>query len=368
MSALTGVRSERYALVTAAHHFLLDVLPFRHVHSRRALNTFVHIASASPLPRAEIGAILVKVLAVLNPQTAGRLPTLVDRYLADQQYPAEAIERFRECVGDVIRYRGIGCPEVQQAVAIIEACHTDSTLTQRSVADRCGISPRELSVLFGAQTGESFSHYLRNARLDEAATLLTTTNETVKEIWAAVGYNHASNFDHDFKQRFGVPPREYRTHAIRPYNSDRLQRASGAAPCSPDRAAGNAPRVTIIDDNFDTLDTIAHHLRMKGYDVAAASTGEEGWRAVADSAVHAIVVDYHLPDTDGIEWLRKVRRLRPSLGASALIFTADWELADRIEEMRALGAFFVSKLCDLNELERLVASLCWMQRLHAVQG
>ena len=356
MPALSGIRRERSALVTAAHQFLLDVLPLRDVHSRRALSDFVDIAAASPLPRAESGAILIKVLAVLNPQTAGRLPSLVDRYLADQQYPAEAVERFRDCVDVLIRYRGIGSPRVQQAIAIIEESYADSRLTQRSVAGRCGISPHELSVLFGTQTGKSFSHYLRNIRLDEAATRLTGTDESVKEIWVAVGYNHASNFDHDFKQRFGVPPREYRARGIRLHASSRpfAQRLTDAPT--------DSRRVALIDENVTTLDTIARHLRIKGYDVAVASTGAEGWRAIADGAVQAIVLDYHLPDIDGIEWLRGVRRQWPSLGAKALIFTADWELADRVAEMRALDALFASKLCDLDELERLVASLCAQQR------
>ena len=366
MPALTGIRRERYELVNAAHEFLLDVLPFRDVHSRSALNKFVSVAAASPLPRAEIGAVLIRVLAVLNPQTAGRLPSLVDRFLADQQYPAGAIEKFRECVDDVIRYRGIGCLEVQQAIAIIEECYKDSTLTQRSVAERCGITPHDLSVLFSDQTGVSFSQYLRSTRLDDAAALLTSTNETVKEIWAAVGYNHASNFDHGFKARFGVPPREYRTRAIRPSHSDHLDLESRAS--IPEPGAGHAPRVTVIDHNPTTLETMARHLRKKGYDVAPATTGEEGWRAVVDNAVQAMIVEYHLPDTDGIEWLREVRRRLPSLRAGALLFTADWALADRVEELRALGALFASKLCDLEEFERLVASLCAVQQPHPVPG
>jgi len=365
MPVLTGTRRERYRLVTAAHEFLLEVLPLRHPQSRRVLASFVAIAAESQLSRAEIGAILVNVLAVLTPQAGGRLPSLVDRYLVEQQYPARAVERFRDCVEDVIRYRGIGSPEVQHAIAIIEECYADSTLTQREVADRCAVSPQELSTLFGPQTGVSFSQYVRNIRLDRAAVLLTGTHETIKQIWAAVGYNHPSNFDHDFKQRFGVPPREYRSRAITRWSTEQSASESGAAALRQERTSPGR-LVMVMDDNRTTRETIARYLSTEGFTVAAAATGREGLHALHGRDVRAILVDYHLPDMDGVEWLRAWRRQERSFSANALIFTADWELADRTDEIRDLGATYVSKLCDLDELTRLVASLCEMHRLQRV--
>jgi AraC-like DNA-binding protein/CheY-like chemotaxis protein len=367
MPVLTGTRHDRFRLVNAAHEFLLEVLPFRHPQSRRALAGFVAITAESRLSRAEIGAILVNVLAVLTPQAGGRLPSLMDRYLVGQQYPADAVDKFRDCVEDVIRYRGIGSPDVQHAIAIIEECYAESTLTQREVADRCAVSSHELSVLFGPQTGVSFSQYLRNTRLDRAAALLTGTNGTIKQIWAAVGYNHPSNFDHDFKQRFGVPPREYRSRAITRWNTSTEWPASesGAPPVRPELTTAER-LVMVMDDNPTTRETIARHLSTEGFTVAAAATGKEGLRELVGRAVRAILVDYHLPDMDGVEWLRALRRQQPTISTHALIFTADWELADRTDEIRELGAVYVSKLCDLDELTRLVTSLCEMHRLQRV--
>lgn len=365
MPALIGTRRDRYRLVNAAHEFLLEVLPFRHPQSRRVLADFVAIAAESQLSRAEIGAVLVNVLAVLTPQSGGRLPSLVDRYLVGQQYPANAVDKFRDCVEDVIRYRGIGSPEVQHAIAIIEECYAESTLTQREVADRCAVSPHELSTLFGVQTGVSFSQYLRNTRLDRAAALLTATHETIKQIWAAVGYNHPSNFDHDFKQRFSVPPREYRSRAINRWTTQRSGSAGAATALLPESSSAER-LVMVMDDNATTRETIARHLIAEGFTVAAAATGRDGLRTIAGRAVRAILVDYHLPDMDGVEWLRAFRRQERTFSANALIFTADWELADRTDEIRELGAMYVSKLCDLEELTRLVASLCEMHRLQRV--
>ena len=78
-------------------------------------------------------------------------------------------------------------------------------------------------------------------------------------------------------------------------------------------------------------------------------------------APDAIVLDHHLPDMDGFDCLRGLRRQRPSAWPGVLLFTADWEIADQAASIRALGAMFISKLSDLEEVERLIASLLGMR-------
>jgi AraC-like DNA-binding protein len=114
------------------------------------------------------------------------------------------LARFRECVEDLIAYRGIDNRDVQRAVAIVEDRYTDPRLTQAAVADEVGLLPDELSMRFRRHMSLTFTEYLREVRLDRAATLLATTERRITEIWAEVGYNDASNFDHQFKARFGA--------------------------------------------------------------------------------------------------------------------------------------------------------------------
>ena len=52
--------------------------------------------------------------------------------------------------------------------------------------------------------------FLREARLTEAARLLSETATPVAEVGAAVGYPSAANFATAFKERFGLSPRQHR--------------------------------------------------------------------------------------------------------------------------------------------------------------
>jgi AraC-like DNA-binding protein len=206
--------SGRLALVTAAHHFLLTALPLRHPDSHNALHDFVSKIGRNAVA-AETDAVLLRVLSVLDPFTGGRLPSLVDHYLTARRSATDRARVFQTCVEDVLRYRSITDPLVQRAISLIDKRYTDPHLRQREVADHVGLPPARFAVRFKLQTSLTFRHYVRRMRLSLGGTLLSRTDKRVKEIWAQIGYNHGSNFDHDFKRHFGVSPREYRARVIR---------------------------------------------------------------------------------------------------------------------------------------------------------
>jgi AraC family transcriptional regulator, arabinose operon regulatory protein len=79
-----------------------------------------------------------------------------------------------------------------------------------SLADGVGLSASRLRHLFAAETGMPFGSYVRRARLSMAASLLSESFLTVKEVMFRVGYGNASHFSRDFKRHFGSPPRQWR--------------------------------------------------------------------------------------------------------------------------------------------------------------
>jgi AraC-like DNA-binding protein/CheY-like chemotaxis protein len=355
MLPITGKRLQRYGLIHAAHEFILTALPFRHGESRRALARFEDVARRCELPTAESDAVLITLLAVLDPHAHGRLPSLVDRYLAQRRHVPDAVQRFCMCVDDVIRYRGVGSMEVQQAIAAIEERFVDSRLTQSALAAELGISAQQLSSLFADQTGVSFAEYLRDVRLDRAARLLVSGQASVKEIWSAVGYNDASNFCHQFRDRFATTPRDYRARGIRSAISADTFTHSVFDPIS--QHLGRGESLLIVDDDEGTRETLGWHLRASGYSVVVADTGEAALKQSDRGALDAIILDHHLPDMDGLQFLERLRRRDGENTPAVLLFTADWDVAEEAEHIAGFGAMFASKLCDLEEVERLVASL-----------
>jgi len=348
---------DRFELVTAAHHFVLTALPLRHPDSHQALAEFVAQVTASGLLAAEVDAVLLRVLSVLDPFTGGRLPSLVDRYLAAGRHVAGGLKRFQACVQDVLRYRSIGDASVQRAIAIIEQQYTDPHLTQRHVADCVGLAPAKLAVRFKMQTSLTFGEYLRQVRLSRGGTLLAQTDKRIKEIWVEIGYNHGSNFDHDFKRQFRVSPREYRARVIRPSVAP-IGTTDETAPPHPvdTRPPPAGVSVLIVDDDEITRQTIARYLALEGHTAFVASTGREGLDEAERLEPDVILLDYHLPDMDGLEWLQQLRRRPSARPPAVVVFTADWEVEHAAADIHTLGGTIASKLCDLDEIVVLIAA------------
>jgi AraC family transcriptional regulator of arabinose operon len=78
------------------------------------------------------------------------------------------------------------------------------------LADEVGLSASRLAHLFREETGVSIQSYIRERRLMMAGMLLVQTHERISQIAYSVGFGDVSNFNHAFKQRFGVSPRQYR--------------------------------------------------------------------------------------------------------------------------------------------------------------
>jgi AraC family transcriptional regulator of arabinose operon len=81
------------------------------------------------------------------------------------------------------------------------------------LAARVGVGPSRLQALFKADTLTSIRHYLQELRLARAAELIACTNERVSQIAWHVGFRDVPNFNHAFKRRFGMSPREFRIRA-----------------------------------------------------------------------------------------------------------------------------------------------------------
>lgn len=84
-------------------------------------------------------------------------------------------------------------------------------LTLKLLAQFLGYSEKYCSDLFQSTMGESFSGYLKRQRTDAASSLLTTTDKSVAEIAAALGFSDQFSFSHFFKRSTGRSPREFRT-------------------------------------------------------------------------------------------------------------------------------------------------------------
>ena len=78
------------------------------------------------------------------------------------------------------------------------------------LAAQFSVSETSLKNYFRGVFGENISVYLRQQRMNQAATLLTTTKLSVAKIAEQVGYTNQSKFAAVFKKQFHLSPLEYR--------------------------------------------------------------------------------------------------------------------------------------------------------------
>jgi AraC-like DNA-binding protein len=64
------------------------------------------------------------------------------------------------------------------------------------------------------RTQRSFSDYLTEIRLGNAARLLVQSEKNISEICYESGYNNISNFNRNFKKKYGYTPSEFRSQQI----------------------------------------------------------------------------------------------------------------------------------------------------------
>lgn len=87
-------------------------------------------------------------------------------------------------------------------------------ISLQSLADEVKYSYNHLSSLFKSETGQSFSDYLLQLRLEKAKQLLKETNLKIYEIGAMCGYHNSKYFMSIFRDTVGVTPSQFRDGGI----------------------------------------------------------------------------------------------------------------------------------------------------------
>ncbi|MFE6511443.1 response regulator transcription factor [Nocardioides sp. NPDC057767] len=114
------------------------------------------------------------------------------------------------------------------------------------------------------------------------------------------------------------------------------------------RPDGSPLRVLVVDDEVNIAELISMALRFEGWAVTTAHSGSKAVAAAKETAPDAIVLDWMLPDFDGLEVLRRVRATSPDV--PVLFLTAKDAVEDRVAGLTAGGDDYVIKPFSLEEL------------------
>jgi two-component system, OmpR family, response regulator len=113
-------------------------------------------------------------------------------------------------------------------------------------------------------------------------------------------------------------------------------------------ANANGHRILVVDDEPSIVDAVATALRYEGYEVHEAATGREALDVVARYEPDLVVLDWMLPDIDGVEVGRRLRA--QGFKTAVLFLTAKDATENKVEALRAGGDDYVTKPFSLAEL------------------
>lgn len=100
--------------------------------------------------------------------------------------------------------------QVQEALLFMNSEYADPALHLEALAKHVSLSPSHLDRLLSKETGLTFLRRLRRIRMAKAESLLRRGKLSMKEIAGAVGYNHVSTFNREFRRAHGCTPTAFR--------------------------------------------------------------------------------------------------------------------------------------------------------------
>ena len=89
-------------------------------------------------------------------------------------------------------------------------------------------------------------------------------------------------------------------------------------------------KVLIVDDDVQTLRLVGLMLERQGYKILAANSGNQALQMARTEQPDVIILDIMMPDMDGYEVIRRLRKDPETANLPILLFTAKTDVDNKI--------------------------------------
>ena len=125
-------------------------------------------------------------------------------------------------------------------------------------------------------------------------------------------------------------------------------------------------KILVVDDEPDALELIEFNLRAAGFDVLTAADGAEALKKVKQNPPALVLLDLMLPEVDGLEICKILRRDPATAGVPVIMVTAKAAEIDRVLGLELGADDYVTKPFSPRELVLRVKSV--LRRRHAPEA
>jgi DNA-binding response OmpR family regulator len=116
-----------------------------------------------------------------------------------------------------------------------------------------------------------------------------------------------------------------------------------SAPVSAEEAR---PRVLIVDDIFDNRAILGRRFERRGFEVAEADSGARALELINTQPYDVVLLDWMMPDLDGMEVLRRIRSQRSAVELPVIMVTAKSQNEDVVEALTQGANDYMTKPVD----------------------
>jgi two-component system NtrC family response regulator len=107
-------------------------------------------------------------------------------------------------------------------------------------------------------------------------------------------------------------------------------------------------RILIAEDEKPQRELLEGFLRKEGFEVDGVGSGREALQRLRESVYDIALIDYKMPELDGLQTLREIRRLSPEL--PVVMMTAYGTVETAVASMKEGALDYLTKPIDLDEL------------------
>jgi DNA-binding response OmpR family regulator len=118
-----------------------------------------------------------------------------------------------------------------------------------------------------------------------------------------------------------------------------------------------ARKILVVDDESVLVETIAYNLEQAGYQVITAADGKSALQAAHRELPDLIILDIMLPEMDGLEVCRQLRRESSTATTPIMMLTARGEEIDKVVGLEVGADDYVTKPFGRRELLARVRAL-----------
>ena len=113
-------------------------------------------------------------------------------------------------------------------------------------------------------------------------------------------------------------------------------------------------KVLIVDDEYLIRYSLQRLLEREGYAAFTAGSGHEALRIFAEQKPDIVILDIHLPDSNGVSLLKTIKENSPSV--AMIMATGSPDLQSGVEAMKMGALAYLEKPLDMCNLKTLMHS------------